>query len=199
MKLVLGFFGIAVGVLLLSKAVGADDTTFADIIRGKGTVAKGSSTPATDAAVPVAGPGATGTPTAPLGAKAGHRVATLAADFTGGTPEGGFEAGPGTNFSVNEEPIIASDLNTLGQKLKETIVGISGYRTPAHSVAVGGFPNDPHTKGKAIDFGVGGELRSSAASITEAELASVGLWRPFDPADDPNNSEVNHVELIGQA
>ena len=24
----------------------------------------------------------------------------------------------------------------------------------------------------------------------------VGLYRPFDPSDDPNNPEVNHIQLI---
>ena len=77
-----------------------------------------------------------------------------------------------------------------------TIYGISGYRSPAHSVAVGGFANDPHTQGKAEDIGVNNLLRSSAAQISETELARFGLYRPFDPSDDPNNSEVNHIQLI---
>ena len=76
------------------------------------------------------------------------------------------------------------------------IYGISGYRSPAHSVAVGGFANDPHTQGLAEDIGVGSLLRSSAASIPEATLARFGLYRPFDPSGDPNNTEVNHVQLI---
>jgi hypothetical protein len=59
-----------------------------------------------------------------------------------------------------------------------------------------GFADDPHTKGEAEDIGVGSLLRSSAARITEAELARFGLYRPFDPSDDPNNSEVNHIQLI---
>ena len=76
------------------------------------------------------------------------------------------------------------------------IYGISGYRTPAHSVAVGGFADDPHTKGEAEDIGVNSLLRSSAAQITEAQLAQYGLYRPFDPSDDPGNTEVNHIQLI---
>jgi hypothetical protein len=77
-----------------------------------------------------------------------------------------------------------------------TIYGISGYRSPAHSVAVGGFANDPHTQGKAEDIGVNSLLRSSAAQISGTELARFGLYRPFDPSDDPGNSEVNHIQLI---
>ena len=92
--------------------------------------------------------------------------------------------------------MITGDLNALGQALGVTIYGISGYRTPAHSVAVGGFADDPHTKGLAEDIGVNSLLRSSAAQIAEAELAKFNLYRPFDPSDDPGNTEVNHVQLI---
>jgi len=36
-------------------------------------------------------------------------------------------------------------------------------------------------------------------SISENELARFGLYRPFDPSDDPNNTEVNHIQLIPAA
>jgi hypothetical protein len=108
----------------------------------------------------------------------------------------GFVADPGTVQDVGQLPVLTSRLNALAQALHVTIYGISGYRTPAHSVAVGGFADDPHTKGEAEDIGVGSLLRSSAARITEPELARYGLYRPFDPTDDPNNTEVNHIQLI---
>jgi len=114
-----------------------------------------------------------------------------------GTHHGwGFVADPGTIQNVGELPIITRDLNALGISLHVTIYGISGYRSPAHSVAVGGYADDPHTKGEAEDIGVNSLLRSSAAQVTEAELAKFGLYRPFDPTDDPDNTEVNHVQLI---
>ena len=108
----------------------------------------------------------------------------------------GFVADPGTIQNVGELPIITARLDALGKALHVTIYGISGYRTPAHSVAVGGFANDPHTQGLAEDIGVGSLLRSSAAQISEATLARYGLYRPFDPSGDPNNTEVNHLQLI---
>jgi Peptidase M15 len=108
----------------------------------------------------------------------------------------GFVADPGTVQDVGQLPELTARLNALALALHVTIYGISGYRTPAHSVAVGGFADDPHTKGEAEDIGVGSLLRSSAAQISEAELARFGLYRPFDPSDDPNNSEVNHIQLI---
>jgi len=108
----------------------------------------------------------------------------------------GFVADPGTVQNVGELPIITRDLNELGLYLHVTIYGISGYRSPAHSVAVGGYADDPHTKGEAEDIGVNSLLRVSAAQISEADMAKFGLYRPFDPSDDPDNTEVNHVQLI---
>jgi hypothetical protein len=103
----------------------------------------------------------------------------------------GFAPNPGTNFKVGQTPKIAQALNQLGQKLGVTIVGISGYRTPQHSVAVGGFADDPHTKGQAADIGVNSALRATAGQLTAQQLASVGLYRPF-----PGANEINHVQLL---
>ncbi len=108
----------------------------------------------------------------------------------------GFVADPGTIQDVGQLPELTARLNALAQALHVTIYGISGYRTPAHSVAVGGYADDPHTKGEAEDIGVNSLLRSSAAQISEAELAKFGIYRPFDPSDNPGNTEVNHIQLI---
>ena len=108
----------------------------------------------------------------------------------------GFVADPGTIQDVGQLPVLTVAPGPAGQALRVVIYGISGYRTPAHSVAVGGFADDPHTKGEAEDIGVNSLLRSSAAQISEAQLARFGLYRPFDPSDDPGNTEVNHVQLI---
>jgi hypothetical protein len=111
----------------------------------------------------------------------------------------GFIADPGTSQAEGELPTLTAQLDALGKALGVTIYGISGYRTPAHSVAVGGFADDPHTKGEAEDIGVDSLLRSSAAQISEADLARFDLYRPFDPSDDPGNTEVNHIQLIPKA
>jgi hypothetical protein len=108
----------------------------------------------------------------------------------------GFVPDPGTQQTEGQLPQLTTELDALARSLGVTIYGISGYRSPAHSVAVGGFANDPHTRGQAEDIGVNSLLRSSAAQITEAQLAHFDLYRPFDPSDDPGNSEVNHVQLI---
>jgi Peptidase M15 len=116
--------------------------------------------------------------------------------FNTGKGGPGFIADPGTIQNVGLLPELTARLDALAKALKVTIYGISGYRTPAHSVAVGGYADDPHTKGEAEDIGVNSLLRSSAAQISEAALIRFGLYRPFDPSDDPNNTEVNHIQLI---
>lgn len=123
---------------------------------------------------------------------------TSAADAAPVAPssKSGFVADPGTQQTEGQLPTITAALNALGRSLGVTIYGISGYRSPAHSVAVGGYADDPHTRGEAEDIGVNSVLRSSAAQISESELARFGLYRPFDPSDNPSNTEVNHVQLI---
>jgi peptidoglycan hydrolase CwlO-like protein len=106
-----------------------------------------------------------------------------------GTPEGeyGFFPAAGTNYSVGEEPTLAEHLNTMGKALHLHLIGISGYRSPQHSVEVGGFANDPHTRGEASDTpGVEG--------VGEATLNQFGLTRPF-----PGAAEADHIQLLGSA
>jgi hypothetical protein len=98
-----------------------------------------------------------------------------------GGPYGFFQAA-GTDYSVNETPIIAARLDALGRTLHLHLIGISGYRTPQHSVEVGGFANDPHTQGLASDTpGVEG--------VPEATLLQFCLTRPF-----PGAREADHIQ-----
>jgi peptidoglycan hydrolase CwlO-like protein len=99
--------------------------------------------------------------------------------------EYGFFPAPGTNYTVGEEPTLAAHLNTMGKALHLHLIGISGYRTPEHSIEVGGFANDPHTRGEASDTpGVEG--------VPESTLAQFGLIRPF-----PGAAEADHIQLLG--
>ena len=66
------------------------------------------------------------------------------AGYSGGgfAPHGGdygFFPAPGTNYSVGNEPAIAARLDAMGKALGLHLIGISGYRSPQHSVEVGGF------------------------------------------------------------
>lgn len=116
---------------------------------------------------------------------------SFSSGFSGGAsePSGefGFFQAPGTNYSVGVEPILVQRLNTLGKALHIHLIGISGYRTPQHSVEVGGFANDPHTRGEASDTpGIEG--------VPEATLEQFGLTRPF-----PGPAEADHIQLLGSA
>jgi hypothetical protein len=94
----------------------------------------------------------------------------------------GFFQAPGTNYSVNQTPIIAARLDALGKALNLHLIGVSGYRTPQHSLAVGGFANDPHTQGIASDTpGVEG--------VPEGTLERFCLTRPFGGA-----READHIQ-----
>ena len=125
---------------------------------------------------------------------------TADAASTGGTTTGGATTGgvapfvphggqygffptSSTNDSYGKEPEIAARLDALGKALHLHLVGLSGYRTPQHSVAVGGYADDPHTRGEAMDTpGVEG--------VPEATLRQYGLTRPFAGA-----SEADHIQL----
>lgn len=100
---------------------------------------------------------------------------------------GGFVEAPGTNYSVGEEPILVQRLTAMAKALGIELVGISGYRSPAHSVEVGGFANDPHTRGDASDT-------EGAQDIPESVLERFGLTRLF-----PGAAEADHIQLLGVA
>jgi septal ring factor EnvC (AmiA/AmiB activator) len=96
----------------------------------------------------------------------------------------GFFPAPGTEYTVNQEPIIAARLDALGLALQLHLIGVSGYRTPQHSVEVGGFADDPHTHGLASDTpGVEG--------VPEATLERFCLTRPF-----PGAREADHIQEL---
>jgi peptidoglycan hydrolase CwlO-like protein len=98
--------------------------------------------------------------------------------------EFGFFPAPGTNYSVGQEPIIAARLDLLGRILQLHLIGVSGYRSPQHSVEVGGFADDPHTQGLASDTpGVEG--------VPEGTLARFCLTRPFGGA-----READHIQEL---
>jgi hypothetical protein len=121
------------------------------------------------------------------GALGGPAPSVTNAPFVAHGGATGFFQAPGTNYSVGVEPIIAARLDRLGKALGLHLIGISGYRTPQHSVEVGGFADDPHTRGEASDTpGVEG--------VSEATLEQFGLTRPFGGA-----AEADHIQLLGSA
>lgn len=105
-------------------------------------------------------------------------------------------SGVASVIDKNKDPEIAARLLLLSAKTGKTIYVLSGYRTPAQAVSVGGFADDPHTKGEAMDIGVDGKTISSANGISEAEYESVGLYRPYGTAHGGSSAEDNHVQLL---
>lgn len=99
---------------------------------------------------------------------------------------------PGVNMSVGKEPQIAADLKKFSAEMNEAVYVISGYRSPAHSVEVGGYADDPHTRGEAADIGLGSPTVASMLGVAEKFIAAAGLYR-FDPTSP---KEANHVELL---
>jgi peptidoglycan hydrolase CwlO-like protein len=91
----------------------------------------------------------------------------------------------GTNYGVGDTPRIAARLDVMGQALHLHLIGLSGYRTPQHSVEVGGFANDPHTRGQASDT-------PGLEGVPEGTLNRYGLTRPFG-----GTAELDHVQLVG--
>jgi hypothetical protein len=130
-------------------------------------------------------------------ARGGRAASTLAARATGAIRRfaggGRVVLDPGTNMGVGQEPQILRALRALSGELGKIVYVISGYRSPQHSVEVGGFANDPHTRGEAADIGVGSPLLETMFGVSEAALKAVGLYRPFYPA---SAHEVNHVQLL---
>lgn len=111
------------------------------------------------------------------------------------TPHGGntgFFPASGTNYTNGDEPQLAARLDYMGKALGLKLVGLSGYRTPAYSVSVGGFANDPHTKGAASDT-------PGTENIPESTLNKYGLTRPFDTITNGTHdtpAEADHMQLL---
>lgn len=105
----------------------------------------------------------------------------------------GFTPAPGTNYEKGSEGAIAERANKLATALGLKLTGISGYRSPAHSVAVGGFADDPHTEGKASDT-------PGIENVPESVLNKYGLERPFSKivnGKQTNPAEADHIQLLG--
>jgi hypothetical protein len=97
---------------------------------------------------------------------------------------------PGVDLA-DEQPAFLRALNSVGATLRRVIDVFSGYRTPAHSVAVGGTANDPHTQGVAVDATVGGvpigRVRGAQAAIANAGLVSGDQPGFFHGQPDPSH------------
>lgn len=173
---------LAGGILFLC---GYKGYTPAEVIQGEAGAAKplGGAEAAAKAGVVEAAP--TGTiESRPAGSSGNIHTTQSGQEHSAGGGGAGFTAAPGTNYTAGVEPALVKRLSKLGAHLGVTLTGISGYRTPAHSVAVGGFADDPHTRGEASDT-------QGTQNIAKAILNAFGLERPF-----PGAAEADHIQLL---
>lgn len=103
---------------------------------------------------------------------------------------------PGVDWQ-HVNPQLLQGLNRMGSQKGVVIDVISGYRTPAHSVAVGGFADDPHTKGIAVDAEVNGKPVGSVFSAKQFQAA--GLETGNQPGFFNGKPDPGHVQLPSSA
>lgn len=84
----------------------------------------------------------------------------------GSLGNGGYSSSPGSYSNIRAlpgvniakvDPRLLNAINRVAKSHGVVVTINSGYRTPQHSVAVGGFANDPHTRGVAVDAYVNGK------------------------------------------
>lgn len=95
------------------------------------------------------------------------------------------------------DPSLLSRLYQLALVIGKPIDITSGYRTPQHSVDVGGFANDPHTQGIAVDATIAG--RPIGDVLPSSTLRKFGLLSGNQPGFDPNipgGRDPVHVQLL---
>jgi hypothetical protein len=168
--LTLAFGTILVGALLLTS--GIRNRALGEVLKGETEARAATSSPEATAPAPSSGKPAP----AP-------KVAGVASRHSVVAPGSGFVAAPTANYSKVNQSLITR-LGNVARHLGLVLKGISGYRTPSHSVAVGGFANDPHTRGEASDT-------EGAQYIPKAVLNAFGLERPF-----PGSAEADHIQLL---
>jgi len=105
--------------------------------------------------------------------------------------------GVGSINGVN--PFLLTQLNKLGQTLGRPIEVYSGYRSPGYSASVGGYSNDPHSRGEAVDASIGGVPIGQVVPLqTLANLGLEGGNTPgFYPAAGGDGRDPEHVQIPG--
>jgi hypothetical protein len=94
-------------------------------------------------------------------------------------------------------PFLLIQLNKLGQQLGRPIDVFSGYRSPGYSERVGGYSNDPHSRGEAVDAQIGGVPIGRVVSLQT--LAALGLEGGNTPNFYPagGGADPEHVQIPG--
>lgn len=96
---------------------------------------------------------------------------------------------------------LLSGLEKLGKIIGQTLTIFSGYRDPNYSESVGGYYNDPHSRGVGADVNVGGSpignwLRSHGLDPVSL-LAKLGLESGDQPGFYQGGTDPSHVQIPG--
>lgn len=87
-------------------------------------------------------------------------------------------------------------LNTLAAKKGVTISVISGYRSPGYSARVGGYGNDPHARGEAVDAYVNGVAIGNLRGWFQL-LKAAGLESGAQPGFYRGKTDPMHIQIPG--
>lgn len=150
----------------------------------------------TQAPVHDVAPGSKVAATTPLGA--------YPADFNGQRPK--MVTGVHSPFSnltfashtdwVHVDNTLLDRMNILARRLGITIDVISGYRSPKYSAEVGGYANDPHSRGVAVDAWVGGVPIGDVPHAVQL-MHELGLESGAQPGFYKGKSDPEHVQVPG--
>lgn len=99
--------------------------------------------------------------------------------------------------AVHVNPQLLSRLNALAASQHLTVNIFSGYRSNAYSASHGGFANDPHTKGLAVDaeVTVGGKTRLIGSVVPLALFKKYGLVSGNTANFYQGKPDPEHVQL----
>src|SRR5262245_47841424 len=151
---------------------------------GAGTLAPPTATPSpsltpptlTTPKVPKTPKATTPTATAPPGSYPGLKVVSTAS-------------------TTGLEPTLRSGLQQISQLIGKPISIQSGYRSPSYSAKVGGYANDPHSRGEAVDAYVDGKPIGEVVSL--ATLKKYGLEGGNTPGFYRGKTDPEHVQIPG--
>ena len=91
-------------------------------------------------------------------------------------------------------PRLLSGLQQLG-RIYGPISIQSGYRSPSYSAKVGGYANDPHSRGEAVDAYINGKPIGEVIPLDV--LARYGLQGGNQPGFYQGKSDPEHVQIPG--
>lgn len=86
---------------------------------------------------------------------------------------------PGSGLLMNQE--FVERLDKMRDSMGMPLTVVSGFRTAAHNVSVGGEPNSAHLRGYAADFAAIGSSSRSAIIIAavKAGFTRIGIGSSF--------------------